>query len=159
MTSRPARRCASHLPQAGLAVLAALAVAAPAQAQQTARIRCRPLELYAGDTLVITMTAPHGGDLAITTPDLAWFPVSISDSAWSMMPRSAFLATDTLRLATDTLAGVPYVHGATNRQPVFAQPGTYRIDLAENLRTEDVPVYSCRVRFHDRRRPRRTPSN
>ena len=145
--------------------ITALGLAPPAYDQHVVRIRCLPTALYAGDTLLIVTPKPHPAELGITAPGDKFYGIAGSDTNTvrppgsitppDLMLSSVFQQMDTLRLATSTLEGVPWIAGAM-RQRIFSAPGTYRLDLAADLHTDtDVPVYSCTVHYVPHSRPSR----
>ncbi|MBA2340647.1 MAG: hypothetical protein H0V88_09640 [Pyrinomonadaceae bacterium] len=119
-----------------------------------ARVRfdCSPRKLWRGDTLLLTMSVPHGRDLAVVSPDGKFFWLR----SWEPENREvtaqwfAFENVRRLRLATNEVAGITN----DNKGLIFTKTGWYRIRLSDNLETDDgTPVYECKVYYVHKFRP------
>jgi hypothetical protein len=115
---------------------------------------CRPSHLKRGDTLVISMPIPHGGDLAVWAPDrkflfLVFWTTDSSEVKLPLRDWEAFKHEATLRLDTTTAEATPWPE-RSSRALIFSTAGWYKFVLDDNLETEGTPKYSCRVHFEGR---------
>ena len=117
-------------------------------------LRCTPARLWPGDTLTLTMSVPHGRDLAILGPDnkffwlRSWEPNDEATTAnWY-----AFEKMKLFKIVTAEAKG----RVSTDDEPIFTKTGWYRIRVSYNLETDDgTPVNQCKVYYTHRRRPAR----
>jgi hypothetical protein len=114
-------------------------------------LRCSPRKLWLGDTLTLTMSVPHGRDLAVLSPDdkffwlRSWEPNDQKATAqWY-----AFEKVRQLKLVTDQATGSV----STGAERIFTKTGWYSIRISYNLETDDgTPVNECKVYYVHRRR-------
>ncbi|HEY0100514.1 MAG TPA: hypothetical protein VGB76_16330 [Pyrinomonadaceae bacterium] len=122
------------------------------------RLGCAPRKLFRGDSLRLTMSVPHGGDLAIVAPGDGYFLLSFwqpdkTDARQSLFDWEAFKSRRQLTLDTARLKAKPWVAGRDEPEPVFSRTGWYRVRLSENLETDDgTPVSECRVYYVNAKR-------
>ena len=161
MTARAGRGAhAAHALVATLAaVLALTGCRAPAAMPddglpplQISTLNCRPRTLSPGDTLIIRLPRPVGGELSIENPDGVFFQLVNENPATDMGPQlmsaAALRNTRELRLPLAEIVGLPYVYGARQTERVFNAPGDYRVRISERLNTDDgTPVAQCSVRL------------
>lgn len=123
-----------------------------------ARLSCAPRKLFRGDSLRLTMSAPHGGDLAVVAPGGDYFLLSFwqpdKTDAWQpIFDWEAFKRMRQLTLDTARLKTKPYIAGRDEPESVFTKTGWYRVRLSENLATDDgTPVSECRVYYVNAKR-------
>jgi hypothetical protein len=115
---------------------------------------CSSSRLKSGDTLTITMSVPHGGDLKIHHPDgtqffLAWWEPDTQAKPQPVIPYQVFRNMESLKLKTSETKATPWVYGRKENELVFTKTGTYLIRMSENLETDSGihPVYECKVFF------------
>jgi hypothetical protein len=122
-------------------------------------LRCSPRKLWLGDTLTLTMSVPHGKDLAILSPDdkffwlRSWEPNDPEATAqWN-----AFEKIRQLKLVTSEAKGSI----SSSDELIFTRTGWYSIRISYNLETDDgTPVNECKVYYmHRRRRTNAAPNN
>jgi hypothetical protein len=119
-------------------------------------LRCEPSELAYGDTLVLTMSHPHGPYLAVRIPDgtqffLAYPTLGDTTAPPPIIANEAFMEMRELRLATSEVVSSPWTVAEIVPQHVFVAPGTYEITLAENLESDAYyPSVQCTVHFSGR---------
>jgi hypothetical protein len=117
-------------------------------------LRCSPTRLWLGDTLTLSMSVPHGRDLAILGPGdkffwlRSWEPNDEATTAsWY-----AFEKLRQLKIVTTEAKG----RVSTDDEPIFTKTGWYRIRVSYNLETDDgTPVNQCKVYYTHRRRSAR----
>lgn len=115
-------------------------------------LRCTPRKLWLGDTLTLSMSVPHGRDLAILAPGdkffwlRSWEPNDDATTArWF-----AFAKVRQLKIVTTEAKG----RVSTDDELIFTRTGWYRIRISYNLETDDgTPLNECRVYYAHRRRP------
>ena len=122
------------------------------------RITCSPRRLYRGETLVLNMTVPHGGDLAIVGPKKSFsflvFEPSENSRQQPLINREKFETMAQLRLATDKVREMMWAADERPNRLIFTRTGWYEVWLSANLETDDgTPVAKCRVYYIHRRRP------
>lgn len=128
------------------------------QAGAKVTFKCSPARLYQGDTLTLDMSVPHGGDLAIVSPDRTFFFISFWQPDEAALPQSlfdweGFRSTRRIKLDTTRLKVKPWARGSDAVETVFKRTGWYKVLLSENLETDDgTPVSECRVHYTNRRR-------
>jgi hypothetical protein len=114
-------------------------------------LRCSPRKLWLGDTLTLSMSVPHGRDLAILSPGDKFFWLR----SWEPNDRQAtaqwyaFEKVRQLKLATGK------AKGSINDgdELIFTRTGWYSIRISYNLETDDgTPVNECKVYYVHRRR-------
>jgi hypothetical protein len=130
----------------------------PRNVQLDDRITCSPKRLYRGETLVLNMTVPHGGDLAIVGPKKQFsfivFEPSENSRQQPLISREKFESMAQLRLATDKVREMMWAADETPNRLIFTRTGWYEVWLSANLETDDgTPVAKCRVYYMHRRRP------
>ena len=136
-----------------ICLLATIAIVSPGVSQQTATITCTPSRIHLGDTILVSMTKPHGDEFAVNAPGGHWFRIVTHSSDTSglfksRIPPEAFALLDTFRISTGSFRAVPYEYGADSMELVFYHPGEYRLDIASDLQTDThVPVSTCRVQL------------
>lgn len=117
------------------------------------RLSCAPQKLFRGDSLRLTMSVPHGGDLAVVAPGGDYFFLSFwqpdkTDARQPLFDWEAFKSRRQLTLDTARLKTKPYIAGRDEPELVFTKTGWYRVRLSENLETDDgTPVSECRVYY------------
>jgi hypothetical protein len=130
----------------------------PERGMRKSRLSCAPRKLFRGDSLRLTMSVPHGGDLAIIAPGGDYFLLSFrqpdkTDARQSLFDWEAFKSRRQLTLDTARLKTKPYIAGRDEPEPVFTKTGWYRVRLSENLATDDgTPVSECRVYYVNAKR-------
>lgn len=114
-------------------------------------LRCSPRKLWLGDTLTLTMSVPHGKDLAILSPDEKFFWLR----SWEPNDREATAQWDAfekvrqLKLVTSEAKG----QISSSDELIFTRTGWYSIRISYNLETDDgTPFNECRVYYRHRRR-------
>jgi hypothetical protein len=122
------------------------------------RITCSPRRLYRGETLVLNMTVPHGGDLAIVGPKRSFsfivFEPSENSKQQPLINREKFETMAQLKLATDKVREMMWAADERPNRLIFTRTGWYEVWLSANLETDDgTPVAKCRVYYIHRRRP------
>ena len=116
-------------------------------------IECIPDTLVGGEKLTLVMQRPHGGDLAIVNPQGRYFYLSNSRAPQeggmhTVLESEVFEQLDEYTIDTYQLKAIPFVHGATEEETVFSEPGKYEVRMGENLETTgEVPAYTCIVHF------------
>ena len=115
---------------------------------------CAPTKLKVGDTLVLTMKTPHGGDLGVRTPKgdfffLVFWPSTPAEATQSVVPWDTFKTMDKLTIPVATLKLVPWTT-TDPAQFVFDEPGTYVVMMDENLEGDAPARHVCRVHFAGR---------
>jgi hypothetical protein len=141
------RRHSTPLSLATLLITLALGSAARAADD----FSCLPKRLNFGDTLVISMPTPHGGDLGVWTPKreflfLVFWASDATEAALSLRNWESFKTEPDLRLNTATSRAALW-EGQRPRQLIFSSPGWYRFVLDDKLETEGTPKFGCRVYF------------
>lgn len=100
--------------------------------------------LYKGDILKIKFKTPHAKDLGITTPDGKFFFVIYGGediSKPSLMDWNKFANRDYLEIITNKTRANPWDANIAGNQIIFTKTGKYKIQLSENLETDDgTPV-------------------
>jgi hypothetical protein len=134
-----------------VALLASLLLSSPLLASE--QFKCVPSKLKAGDTLLLTMSTPHGGDLGLRTPKgefffLVFWAATPAEAAPSLVPWDAFKAMGKLSISAD-LKLAPW---ATPKSPrfIFDEPGTYLVLMDENLEADAPARHKCRIHFDGR---------
>ena len=123
-----------------------------AEQRRRVRLNCAPRRLRHGDTLTLTMSVPHGRDLAIFSPDnrIFWIKRWEPDDRKITTEWYAFENVRRLRLPTHTATG--YLRRGED-ELIFTRRGWYRVALSDNMETDDgTPVYDCRVYYAGERR-------
>jgi hypothetical protein len=133
------------------ALAASLLLSAPLLASEP--FKCVPSKLKAGDTLLLTMATPHGGDLGLRTPKgefffLVFWAATPAEAALSLVPWDVFKSMGKLSISTD-LKLAPW---ATTKPPqlVFDEPGIYVVLMDKNLESDAPARYKCRIHFDGR---------
>jgi len=116
---------------------------------------CLPKKLKLGDTLVISMPTPHGGDFGVWTPKrefffLVFWPSDSAEARQTLRNWDTFKTEPEFRLDTATSMATNW-SGDRSKQLIFADAGWYRFVLDDNLETEGTPKFTCRVHFLGRR--------
>ena len=116
--------------------------------------RCTPGKLKPGDTLVLTMQTPHGGDLGLRTPKgefffLVFWPSTPAEAGQSLAPWDTFKMMDRLTVPVGTLKLAPWGTALPARF-VFDEPGTYVVLMDENLEGDAPARHVCRIHFAGR---------
>ena len=123
------------------------------------KITCSPRKLYRGDTLVITMSIPHGGDLAIMGPDrsfsfIVYYQPDKNSKQQPLIRREKFETMAQLKLATDQIREMMWAEDEKPNRLIFTKTGWYEVWLSANLETDDgTPVAKCRVYYVNKRKP------
>jgi hypothetical protein len=122
------------------------------------RITCSPRRLYRGETLVLNMPVPHGGDLAIVGPKKSFsfiiFEPSENSKQQPLISRENFETMAQLKLPTDTVREMMWSADEKPNRLIFTRTGWYEVWLSANLETDDgTPIAKCRVYYIHRRRP------
>ena len=117
-------------------------------------LRCLPRKLWLGDTLKLSMSVPHGRDLAILSPDDKFYWLR----SWEPHDREAtarwyaFEKVGRLNLVTSEAQGVV----SRDSERIFAKTGWYSIRVSYNLETDDgTPFNECKVYYVNKPRPAR----
>jgi hypothetical protein len=109
--------------------------------------------LFKGDTLKIKFRTPHPKDLGLTTPDGKFFFVIYSGddiSKPSLMDWNEFANRDYLEIITNKTKANPWDANIAENQIIFTKTGKYKIQLSENLETDDgTPVEMETVYYID----------
>ena len=118
-------------------------------ARQARRVEfgCSPRKLRRGGTLVLTMSAPHGRDLAIISPDdrFSWLRSWEPQDGEATARWYAFEKVRRLELSAAEVTGKASHH---NNELIFTKTGWYRVRLSDNLETDDgTPFYECKVYY------------
>ena len=114
--------------------------------------------LKTGDTLVLTIPTPHGGDLGIWNPKGEFFflvfppdmpaefiPVEASHP---LVPWGKFKTMDRLSIPIDTLKWVPRPERNGPLRLIFDEPGDYEVQMGVYQEAEKPPPrFRCRVHF------------
>ena len=130
-----------------------------ANASRRVKLKCSPQKLFRGDILLLDMLTPHGGNLAVRTPDgtdffVVYDPHEESAAARPLIDPEEFMKLAQLKLVTDKTKAKPWVYGRDKNELIFTRTGWYAVRLSENLETDDgTPVYQCRVYYLHRSRP------
>ncbi len=100
--------------------------------------------LYLDDTLKIRFKVPHPKDLAITGPDDKFFFLVYASYGSELPPLidyNAFATMDILYIFPEKTKANPWLADVQEYKRIFTKPGLYRIQLSENLETDDgTPV-------------------
>ena len=117
-------------------------------------LRCTPRKLWLGDTLTLSMSVPHGRDLAILSPDDKFYWLR----SWEPRDREAtaqwyaFEKMGQLKLVTSEAQGIV----SRDSERIFTKTGWYSIRVSYNLETDDgTPFSECKVYYVNRLRPGR----
>ncbi len=127
-------------------------------ASRKVKLKCSPQKLFRGDTLTLEMATPHGGDLAVRTPDgtdflVVYEPHDEGPAARPLMDAEEFMRLRQLNLITDKTKARPWEYGREKNELIFTRTGWYAVRLSENLLSDDgTPVYQCRVYYSHRPR-------
>ncbi len=126
-------------------------------ASRKAKLKCSPQKLFRGDTLTLDMATPHGGDLAVRSPDgtdfFIIYSTEVSPATRPLMDAERFMRLGQLKLVTDETKARPWVYGREKDELIFTKTGWYQARLSENLMSDDgSPLYTCRVYYVHRRR-------
>jgi hypothetical protein len=105
-------------------------------------ILCEPAVVRTGDTLVIEMITPHGGELTVTNPRGRTLVV-VPFAAASVPIPQRFERQPVLRLPVDRASGQPVSSGRSER--VFQDSGTYTFQL--NAIPDVSGTLLCRAHF------------
>lgn len=122
------------------------------------KITCSPRKLYRGDTLIITVSVPHGGDLAIIGPDgrfsfIVYYQPDKNSKQQPLINRERFQSMAELKLATDQIREMMWAADEKPNRLIFARTGWYEVRLSANLETDDgTPVAKCRIYYVDKRK-------
>ena len=117
------------------------------------RLSCLPTAITDGDTLVVRLSDRLiNAEMSIESPDGTFFQVVAEhptpESGPQLMSSDSLRSTRTLRLAVSSLTALPFVYQARETRRVFAEPGVYRLRIAERLNTDDgTPISTCTVRY------------
>ena len=117
-------------------------------------LRCTPRKLWLGDTLTLSMSVPHGRDLAILGPDDKFFWLR----SWEPRDRDATAQWYAFEKAGQLKLGTSEVQGIVNRdsERIFTKTGWYSIRVSYNLETDDgTPFSECKVYYVNKPRPAR----
>ena len=112
---------------ASAALLSACARNPDRPTEPTSALSCRPPELRPGDTLELTLRAPHGGYLGVIAPGDFWFFLVYphqQPNQPSLMPASKFRDVTRLALPVSSTKALPWVHGYNEAMLVFRKAGT-----------------------------------
>jgi hypothetical protein len=127
-------------------------------ASRKVKLKCSPQTVFRGDTLTLEMATPHGGDLAVRSPDgtdflVVYKPQEAQARSRSLMDPEEFMKLAQLNLITDKTKARPWVYGRNKDELIFTRTGWYAVRLSENLLSDDgTPVYQCKVYYSHRRR-------
>ena len=127
----------------------------------TERVTCSPRKLYRGDTLVITMPVPHGGDLAIVGPNkrysfIVYYQPDKNSKQQPLISREKFETMAQLKIATNQIREMMWASDEKPNRLIFTRTGWYEVWLGANLETDDgTPVAKCRVYYVNKRKPSR----
>ena len=114
--------------------------------------RCTPRKLWLGETLTLSMSVPHGRDLAILGPDgrFFWLRSWEPDDREATARWYAFERQRQLKLVTSEAQGVV----SRESERIFTKTGWYRIRVSYNLETDDgTPLNECKVYYAHKPRP------
>lgn len=111
-------------------------------------INCSPDTLFAGDTIVITMNVPHGGEILITRPDsvsivLDSYTFSKSETD-RLRKRYNFALDDKLCLPASYETDYEFLRG---KKTVFDVEGLYRIGIYKFTESEVLAKDECEIWF------------
>jgi len=119
--------------------------------QRAVALTCSPDKLSRSDTLILNMTVPHGGDLAIVGPDNRIFNIIYwQDNAAPTQPMvdwEKFKTMKQLKLDIAQIKGL--LRERDRNELVFTKTGWYRVLLSENLEAEAsrIPRFECKVYY------------
>lgn len=130
------------------------------------QLRCSPRSLRRGDTLKLTMSARHGGYLAVVNPAGKYFFLTSGDAETARSERSAgaypSLTADAfgrmrqLRLDTATTKALDYESTAGERraEAVFSEAGWYKVLVSDRSFEREEPSADgqCKVYYSARSR-------
>jgi hypothetical protein len=98
-------------------------------------LTCAPTELGSGDTLMLRMRTPHGGELGAFTPRRGYYNLRSTPRAGTVPDADRFARQDRLVIPTTSVTG----------RQVFTDSGTYMFSLSEY---KDVSMsVTCAVRY------------
>ena len=101
---------------------------------------------------MLTMSAPHGRDLAVISPDerFSWLRWWNPQNREATAEWYAFERVRRLELSTDKVTD----KAGHNNELIFAKTGWYRVRLSDNLETDDgTPFYECKAYYIHKPRP------
>jgi hypothetical protein len=117
-------------------------------------IECSPSVVHPGDTLIIRMTLPHGGQLGAWNPKGEFQFIAYRADTDLPPPPIAFEVfrnQSEVRLTTTAAKGVPVRDGFEKPELLFSAPGRYHFLVSDNLETENPPgLLKCTVRYRIR---------
>jgi hypothetical protein len=130
------------------------------------QLRCSPGRLRRGDTLTLTMSARHGGYLAVVNPRGKYFFLTSGDTETAASEKSAganpSLTADAfgrmrrLRLNTAATKSLDYEAPAGERraEAVFCETGWYKVLISDRSFEREEPSADgqCRIYYSDQSR-------
>jgi hypothetical protein len=131
-------------------LLIAIGVAEPVGESSAPPLSCEPKKLRPGDTLILQFRLPHPKELAIRAPGNVWYFLVYEPDKNTPQPavdKAAFAQMREMRLPVRTAEGTPWAAGKTKNGRIFQQSGTYEVVLTDNLESEGVPAFRCRITF------------
>lgn len=124
-----------------LVVLGALAAALSGfdAAFSNPRMRCEPQTARVGQTIVLHMPLPHGGQLGVWAPSKTFFFIAFTpeEGVRPPIPTSRFKRLRTLQLDTASARGLEAISRDAVPERIFRVPGQYRFIVSQNLETDD----------------------
>jgi hypothetical protein len=106
-------------------------------------LSCTPVEIHAGDDLVLRMRTPHGGDLGVFTPRHGYLILRSPVAAGSVPQAERFENQRLLALPTEAFAGRR--RHAPSDEPVFAEAGTYTFSMSAYR--DPTLAFTCVVQY------------
>lgn len=112
---------------------------------------CKPKSFGPHDTLTLRMEAPHGGEVAVTTPDKTWYQFvyrpGTPNENYSVVPSETFKTMSMLKVPA-AIRLPPAVYGRDTPEVVFSRGGQYVLVMGENLHSDYTErPYICSVTF------------
>jgi len=106
-------------------------------------LSCTPVEIHAGDDLVLRMRTPHGGDLGVFTPRHGYLILRSPVAAGSVPQAERFENQRLLALPTEAFAGRR--RHAPPDEPVFTEAGTYTFSMSAYR--DPTLAFTCAVQY------------
>jgi len=118
----------------------------------TTLVRCSPSVLHLYDTLLLSMSTPHGEYLVIVAPDstllFVVYPQLGRPTNHSLVPSGEFRSLPSIRLVAGEARALPWVYGRDTTEQIFGRSGHYTVFVGDELETDaDVPVSRCGVEY------------
>ncbi|HVJ62238.1 MAG TPA: hypothetical protein VM555_05945 [Tahibacter sp.] len=98
-------------------------------------LRCSRSSLAPGQSVVLTMTLPHGDDIVVADPDGMW--IDVRNPAEKRYPDTEFEQLQTLTIE----AGMQGWRSGPAPKPVFTKRGRYRILVGLGFGTDEHGIY------------------